>query len=350
MEKKKTLRINQNESGSDSDKKGKINLKLKNGGSSSDSGEDEEYLDVVNDPYSPVHHQDQVKMAQKARVSVSAEVFGKYHSKAAFTSKVVKKSKEIQDKIHQRLNSAFMFMSLDEKDMLVVIGAMDEKYFSKGETVIEEGAPGDVLYIVENGELSCHKKIDGKDKHLKNYGTGDVFGELALLYNAPRAATIRAESDGQLWVLDRGTFNHIVKDASQKKRQQYEDFLQTVPILQNMDHYERSKLADAVKEKKVAAGEEIIKQGESGDIFYILVEGNAKATLNENPSMSVMNYKDGDYFGELALLRGEPRAANVIAVDICKLICLDRKSFKRLLGPLDNILKRNMNNYINYMK
>ena len=95
MEKRKTLRINRNESGSDSDKKGKINLKLKNGGSSSDSGEDEEYLDVVNDPYSPVHHQDQVKMAQKARVSVSAEVFGKYHSKAAFTSKVVKKSKEI---------------------------------------------------------------------------------------------------------------------------------------------------------------------------------------------------------------------------------------------------------------
>jgi len=43
---------------------------------------------------------------------------------------------------------------------------------------------------------------------------GDVFGELALLYNAPRAATIKGESDGQLWVLDRGTFNNIVKDAS----------------------------------------------------------------------------------------------------------------------------------------
>jgi len=63
-----------------------------------------------------------------------------------------------------------------------------------------------------------------------------------------------------------------------------------------------------------------------------------------------MEYQPGDYFGELALLRNEPRAANVIARAECKVITLDRKSFKRLLGPLDTILKRNISNYQNYMK
>ena len=62
--------------------------------------------------------------------------------------------------------------------------------------------------------MSCTKIIDGQSKFLKKYNPGDVFGELALLYNAPRAATITADSASALWVLDRNTFNHIVKDAS----------------------------------------------------------------------------------------------------------------------------------------
>jgi len=99
--------------------------------------------------------------------------------------------------------------------------------------------------------LSCHKVINGTDTFLKNYNAGDVFGELALLYNAPRAATIKADNASALWVLDRNTFNHIVKDASQNKRQKYENFLSTVPILSNMDRYERTKMADAIKESKV---------------------------------------------------------------------------------------------------
>ena len=128
--------------------------------------------------------------------------------------------------------------------------------------MIKEGEPGEVLYILESGTMQCSKIINGAEKVLKQYKAGDVFGELALLYNAPRAATIKAEEESMLWVLDRQTFNHIVKDAAQKKREKYEKFLSTVPILQNMDHYERSKLADAIKEKKFAAGTQIIKQGE----------------------------------------------------------------------------------------
>lgn len=75
-----------------------------------------------------------------------------------------------------------------------------------GDVVIKEGDDGDNLYVVESGVLKCTKflkKEDTAPTHLKNYEPGDAFGELALLYNCPRAATIEATKDAELWSLDR---------------------------------------------------------------------------------------------------------------------------------------------------
>lgn len=180
-----------------------------------------------------------IVMAQPAgtvakRTSVSAEVFGKYNRKEEYEPYVVPKSQEVKDKIKQRLQMAFMFKALDAPELNIVIDAMEEKAFEAGVTVISEGEAGSVLFVVEAGELDCSKRLDPSSQtatHLKVYTQGDAFGELALLYNAPRAATIVAKTACSLWQLDRNTFNHIVKDAAQNKRDKYEDFLQSVPIL-----------------------------------------------------------------------------------------------------------------------
>lgn len=104
-----------------------------------------------------------------------------------------------------------------------------------------------------------------------------------MLYNAPRAATITANEDCLLWKLDRDTFNHIVKDASSKRREKYESFLAIVPIFETMEPYERSKLADAFTETHVNAGEFIIREGEEGSELFLLQEGIAIATKTLNP-------------------------------------------------------------------
>ena len=88
-------------------------------------------------------------------------------------------------------------------------------------------------------------------------------------------------------------------------------------------------------------------------MFYILEEGEAYAEKNFNSgevAQRVKEYKKGDYFGELALIKNEPRAASIIAVTNCRLLTLERICFKRLIGPIENILKRNSDSYIKFIK
>ncbi len=95
---------------------------------------------------------------------------------------------------------------------------------------------------------------------MKVYQPGEAFGELALLYNAPRAATIIAKNNCILFALERECFNHIVKESAMKKREKYEDFLSKVEVLHSVDVYERAKIADALKPMKFKMGEYIVKE------------------------------------------------------------------------------------------
>ena len=185
-----------------------------------------------------------------------------------------------------------MFSALDDKEKTIIIDAMIERKAAPGEQIIQQGEDGDNLYVVESGKLKCEKIFSGNadPTFLKHYVPGEAFGELALLYNAPRAATIIAEEDSVLWGLDRRTFNHIVKDAAAKKREKYEEFLKTIKILSSMDAYERSKLADAFKEEIVPAGEFVIQEGEqAGNVFYFIEFGEAVATKTLEPGKDIVS-------------------------------------------------------------
>ena len=313
---------------------------------------DDKEEEIIKNKVINIKKSQEIQNMMRSRSSVSAEVYGFYNKKQKFVPKVIPKNEDQMNRIKGKIISSFIFSSLDKKDLEVVINAMEEKRFKLNENVITQGENGDCLYIVETGSLKCFKtlKPDNTELFLKNYESGDSFGELSLLYNCPRAANVVCSSEECiLWSLDRETFNNIVKDAAQKKREKYENFLKNVNILSTIDSYELGQICDSLKEGVFKKDEYIIREGELGDVFYIIEEGkcNATKTLEPGKDDTIINeLKEGDYFGERALLRGEPRYANiVVSSDTVKVISLDRRSFNRLLGPIMDILKRNMDKY-----
>jgi len=284
----------------------KLEFKRPTGVETSESCEEDE---VDHIPSPTKHH-------SKGRVSVSAEAYGVWNKKKNFVPKVVAKSSEKREKLKERLLSSFMFKNLEPKDLNIVIDAMEEFNAKQGDWVIKQGEDGDVLYVVIEGQLACSKLFEGEStpKFLLNYCPGMSFGELALLYNAPRQASIQASEDCLLYSLDRECFNNIVKDSAMRRREKYKEFLDQVSLLDTLEDSEKSKVCDCLKPIYFKKGDYIIKEGESGNVFYFVEEGTAHAEKNIGGSLkSVFNYSHGDYFGELALLKDEPRAASIIA-------------------------------------
>jgi len=227
------------------------------------------------------------KPIKESRRAISGEAYGEYNKFESFVPKIIPKTEEQKAKIKTKLLKCFMFSSLEGKDVEIVINAMEETKFKTGEYVIRQYADGDCLFLVESGKLKCSKKFkkDEDDKYLKTYIPGEAFGELALLYNTPRAASIQAEEDCILWKLDRDTFNRVVKGAAIAKREKYEKLINSMKIFNKMDNYDRMRLPDIFKEKEYKSGEVIIKEKDIGDLFYILLEGEAFATKTSKKSI-----------------------------------------------------------------
>ncbi|KAJ7283783.1 cyclic nucleotide-binding-like protein [Mycena rebaudengoi] len=309
------------------------------------------------------------------RTSVSAEsivVDGSTDEPLPVFTKTADQLRRIKASIADNL----IFRDLDEEQETGVLNAMQEKTTEKDEVVIRQGDEGEYFYVVESGLLHCYIRpeplpptwltnsrssatLSPDEMFLQpgyhpRYGRqvaectpGTSFGELALMYGHPRAATVMSIESSTLWALDRITFRTIILKAAHRRRTMYEQFLSTVTLLSSLDAPERSKIADALVSKVYMDGDAIVRQGEMGDTFFFVEEGEAIATKthqDENGDVreiKVGHLKKGDYFGELSLLRLAPRAATVSAASPkLKVAALDAPAFTRLLGPLREIMER----------
>eukprot|EP00968_Pinguiococcus_pyrenoidosus_P000781 scaffold47_cov258-Pinguiococcus_pyrenoidosus.AAC.108 len=241
------------------------------------------------------------------------------------------------------LGEHFMFSELTDGERMDVVNAMAPLSKTAGEEVIKQGEAGNDFFVLESGH--CEVFVD--DERVGEYSPGGSFGELALMYDSPRAATIRATEASNLWTLDLRTFRRILATTSSAKMMARCEFLKKARLLAPLSNEQISRIAGAAREEHFSEGEYILKQGEPGDRFYIIREGRVKCTqlkaAGGNKETDLLTLRKSDYFGEMALMLDEPRHANCIAVDgpvVC--LTLNKKQFVELLGPVQQVLSRMM--------
>ncbi|XP_077186469.1 cGMP-dependent protein kinase 2-like [Paroedura picta] len=196
-----------------------------------------------------------------------------------------------------------------------------------GDTVVAEGDDGHTMYIVAEGELSVMQK----GRQLRTLLPGDVFGELAVLYNCQRTATVVALSPVQLWALDRQTYRTIVTENAKRRRAEILAGLRGVKPLQGLSDAALSQLLDTAEERTFAPNEMIIQEGDEGRTFFYILSGQVEVTMNvEGREEHIRVLKAGDHFGELALIRNIRRTASCRAEDEVTCIAVAKEDFQEL--------------------
>jgi cGMP-dependent protein kinase len=248
---------------------------------------------------------------------------------------------------------AFFFTGLQDADVQIIIDATEPlKIPDKGNVVIKQGDPGDYFYIVEYGSFAA--VINGQEK--KTYGPGMFFGELALAYNQPRAATIVSTStNGAVLRLESKVFRRVIAHSARDRYNAILSSLQKVPLLwnsqdpiqSNLNEQQLSKIAESVeiaKFDKMTDGKPtiIIKKGQMGKIFYMIKEGTVVVKMKEtNKDLADVEITTGGYFGEQSLIRESVRNATIECKTDVVCLCISKDTFTQVLGPLQRVIDQN---------
>lgn len=260
--------------------------------------------------------------------------------------------------IQEYLSTMLLFNRLDPAIQESIVKQTYEIPLAAGEIIIREGATGlgaNELYIVKSGEFEVLQLRRGVNVRVNMKGPGQVFGEVALMYDTPRTATVAATRDSVVWVLERDVFRKHAQEGNEAAVSQVEIFINSVPILSPLSKEEKLRLVDAFEEKVYEKGQPVITQGEAGDFFYIIKDGEAAVYVDvmEDEMASVL-YNEArrrkkvnqlfksDFFGEQALLsEGAVRTATVEAsTPKLTVLALDRRTFSAVLGPLERVLQK----------
>ncbi|AZN41674.1 peptidase domain-containing ABC transporter [Paenibacillus albus] len=241
---------------------------------------------------------------------------------------------------HRIWDSIPIFQVLSPQEKEELSASFQKVNFQMGETIIRAGEREDSFSLIVSGRV---RRIgvgpEGKEINLGLMEAGAHFGQDALLNEEVQQHTLRASTELELLRLSRTKFMQMI-DAHPELRVYLLDqltdeamriFLKQTALLAPLNHQELRSLLDNMIMKQYEAGQAIVSEGEIGDAFYILRSGTASVLKESDGNRRLNTVKAGEFFGELALLTGDPRKATVVADEALSVFRLSKNDFDELI-------------------
>ncbi len=239
------------------------------------------------------------------------------------------------------LNDLPILQFLPEKVRKLIVDSFVPGSFTFGQTIVREGEPADAFYLLVSGQARVVKQGDNAEEiSLNMLRPGDSFGEMGLLEEASRNATVRATSDVSVLKLDRAVFQALIHTEPeirhyfelQIKHRHLHNFFRVYSPFARLPADQLKTLLVELKPVSFDHGARVIRQGDKPGPMYVVEEGRLRTFTEENGRRHYLAYlRKGDFFGEMSIFKAEPRSASVEAVSPCKLLELAPVTFAKLL-------------------
>jgi len=234
-----------------------------------------------------------------------------------------------------------IFSIYSDEELEGLLSVTELEPIDAGKHVFDEGDPGDKFYVVYNGKIRIVVKDDeGKEVNLGLLTKGDHFGETALITDKPRNASARAAEDAVLLGIGKDSFAQYLL-STPEQRESFDKFIRSTSVhrflksctdLSAIPSKDLRKLVDSFESEFHREGEVVFRQDTEGDKFFLIEQGKAKVVRWEGPTSEVINFlREGDFFGEKALMEEKARHADVVCLTDCHLYSLSKETFKALV-------------------
>jgi len=235
---------------------------------------------------------------------------------------------------------------LEEAELEAILETMGFYQFQSDTPIVEQGRMGTTFFVAQSGTL----EVSVNGQVVNTLAAGKAFGGLALLYNCPRTATVKARSECGVWGANGGTFHKVLQENAQKHYAENRKFLDSIRLFDGLTNRQKDRVGEAFFTEIFESGLRVVTEGDATTALYFVKKGELrvcqggqiKASGELVDGQEISRLGPGDCFGERALLNHNLQDATVVSVTKCECICISVGELKEILGDdLGGCLERN---------